>query len=270
VQRKYSHQKACIKEKNPNHHLKVYKFIREHGGWVNWKMKIIGFKDCADHYEARTVEQNYFETLHATLNSVEPLPKPKVKPTTTPKEKLEKHVWYCNVCNTTCLTNKAFVAHEETKKHKHNIRMNTSVNNGEHITQENIKKYFCKKCNYYCSYNSDFEKHLLTAKHKRLITTNENSCNPPTTYNCDCGKTYNHLSSLYKHKNTCSLISNSIVIPENQEDKPSLMNIITKNQEIMDMLVLQNKEQALLIKEQSETIRELIPKICCDNQNTKV
>ena len=90
VQRKYAHKRSCIKETNANHHLKVYKCIREHGGWDNWKMDIIGFQDCCDHYEARKKEQNYFETLHATLNSIEPLPKPKIKPTSIPKEKQEK------------------------------------------------------------------------------------------------------------------------------------------------------------------------------------
>ena len=90
VQRKYHHKRTCIKENDANHHLKVYKFIREHGGWDNWKMDIIAFQDCYDHYEARKVEQHYYETLKATLNSIEPLPKPKPRPTQIPKE---KQVW---------------------------------------------------------------------------------------------------------------------------------------------------------------------------------
>jgi hypothetical protein len=152
------------------------------------------------------------------------------------------------------------------------------------------RNFECKKCNYICFKQSDYNKHLLTAKHERLSTANENSPKLAKAYTCDCGKTYKHLSSLCKHKNTCSLISNSIVIKENLEEKPSIMDFIAQSKEIMDMLVLQNKEQALLIKEQSEelkrqskdqseemkrlnkehsdTIRELIPKIGNNNNNT--
>jgi len=137
VQRKYSHQKACTKENYPNHHLKVYKCIREHGGWDNWKMKIIGFQDCTDHYEARKIEQNYFKTLHATLNSIEPLPKPKPRPTSVPKVKQEKRVWHCDVCKTTCQTNKTLIAHEETVKHKRNSVINASTNNCEKKQRQN-------------------------------------------------------------------------------------------------------------------------------------
>jgi hypothetical protein len=124
----------------------------------------------------------------------------------------------------------------------------------------------CDICNYKCSTNSEFKRHLFTAKHKRLTTTNEKSRKIKESYSCDCGKTYIHNSSLYKHKKTCSIISNSIVIVENTDEKPSVMDIITQNKEIMDMLVLQNKELMNTIKEQSDTIRELIPKI--GNNNT--
>jgi len=119
----------------------------------------------------------------------------------------------------------------------------------------------CDICNYKCSNNSEFKRHLFTAKHKRLTTTNEKSRKIKESYSCDCGKIYMHNSSLYKHKKTCSIISNPSVNVENPTDKPSIMDIITQNKEIMDMLVLQNKEQAAII-------RELIPKIGNNNNNT--
>ena len=57
----------------------MYKVIRDNGGWSNWKMEIVNFFNCADHYEARKKEQEYFLSLKATLNSIEPyaIQKPK-------------------------------------------------------------------------------------------------------------------------------------------------------------------------------------------------
>jgi hypothetical protein len=75
VKRKYSHKQSC---NNPNNNCKLYNIMRENGGWNNWKMEIIAFHDCENHYEARKREQQYFEEYNATLNSIEPLPKHKV------------------------------------------------------------------------------------------------------------------------------------------------------------------------------------------------
>ena len=78
VQRKYAHKQGCINEKSSNYQYKLYKTIRDTGGWKNWKMEIINFFNCKDHYEARIKEQEYFNLLNATLNSIEPLPKTKI------------------------------------------------------------------------------------------------------------------------------------------------------------------------------------------------
>jgi hypothetical protein len=56
---------------------KLYTFIREHGGWQNWKIEIVNFFNCIDLTEARQKEQEYFTSLGATLNSVEPFPSAK-------------------------------------------------------------------------------------------------------------------------------------------------------------------------------------------------
>jgi hypothetical protein len=221
VQRKDSHRGACIKENNANHNFKVYKCIRDNGGWDNWTMDMIGFQKCHNLLEAKTIEQQYYETLHATLNSIEPLPKLRLRPSLIPKEKKGK--------------------------------------------LENIKrKYNCEKCNFKCSKQSNFNKHLLSAKHKRLISTDENIPKNPSTYNCDCGKTYRHLSSLYKHKINCSFNENAIVIQENPEEKPSMMDIITHNKEIMSMLSKKDSVIDRLVLQNNDlmnTIKDMIPRI---------
>ena len=137
------------------------------------------------------------------------------------------------------------------------------------------KKFVCKKCNYKCCKQSDFNKHLMTLKHKKIINDNEMSPKVATSYPCECGKTYKFASGLSRHKHNCSTINNnSITTQENLEEKPSIMDIITQNKEIMDALVLQNEELMKknneltnTIIEQSNTIKEIIPKIGNNNNN---
>ena len=79
VQRKHAHKQSCINDKSANYNCKLYEIIRNNGGWKNWIMEIINYFKCSDHYEARKKEREFFVSLHATLNSIEPMPKPKLK-----------------------------------------------------------------------------------------------------------------------------------------------------------------------------------------------
>ena len=103
---------------------------------------------------------------------------------------------------------------------------------------EITKKHICEKCNYKTNRQSEYNRHILTAKHntEQQMERMEQSKSPKITKRliCDCGKTYKVSSGLYKHKKICSLIQNSIVIVENPEEKPTMMDIITQNKEIMD------------------------------------
>ena len=85
VQRKHAHKQCCKNDKASNYKCKLYDVIRNNGGWENWNMEIINFFNCHDHYEARQKEQEYFILLNATLNSIEPMPKPKPKEIIVPK-----------------------------------------------------------------------------------------------------------------------------------------------------------------------------------------
>ena len=73
VQRKYTHKQSC----NNNYNSKLYNIIRNNGGWNNWEMIMLEFFNCKNSIEARIKEQEYYEKLQATLNSVEPLPQKK-------------------------------------------------------------------------------------------------------------------------------------------------------------------------------------------------
>ena len=76
VQRKYAHKQSCANIRSTNYKCKLYETIRNNGGWVNWKMEIIHFFNCANQYEARKKEQEYFLLLNANLNSIWSEPEP--------------------------------------------------------------------------------------------------------------------------------------------------------------------------------------------------
>ena len=71
IKRKYAHQKSSEDNKCTN---LLYRTIRMHGGWDNWEMKMVGFFHCNNLTEAREKEQEFFISLNASLNSVEPMP----------------------------------------------------------------------------------------------------------------------------------------------------------------------------------------------------
>jgi hypothetical protein len=132
---------------------------------------------------------------------------------------------------------------------------------------KNAEIFSCKICSFECFKQSNYDKHILTAKHKRLTNTNKKMPKNAAAYSCMCGKSYKHHSSLCKHKKTCPHMNNYIVNQENLEEKPSIMDIITQNKEIMDALVLQNEQLMKKNNELTNTIQEMIPKIGNNNNN---
>ena len=203
VQRKHSHKRACNKSNHNSHNLKVYKIIRQHGGWDNWNMEIIGFKNCKDHSEACTVEQKYFDSYEASLNSI--LAKKKiVERLPVAKEKLNL---YCEVCKINCDCKKSFERHKRTKKHELALK---AQSNCEMPTPErnNDFKYHCKECNYRCCKYSDYLKHCSTWKHQNRTKTSRNESENSQTFWCEecdykCSKYSNYIRhcSTLKHKN---------------------------------------------------------------------
>ena len=143
VQRKHAHKQSCISAKSANHKCKLYEVMRNNGGWDNWQMEIINFFKCHDHYEARQKEQEYFISLHATLNSIEPMPKPKSKEPHKHRTLLCKNnadKFACEYCHFECGKKSNFELHLMTIKHKNSMIANQ---NQEH----NDKSFTCKKCN---------------------------------------------------------------------------------------------------------------------------
>ena len=87
-------------------------------------MEIINFFNCRDHYEARQKEQEYFVSLNATLNSIEPMPKPKEHPKINEILQTHQHLsldakeFCCITCQYITKNKKDFNKHILTRKHQ--------------------------------------------------------------------------------------------------------------------------------------------------------
>lgn len=69
LRRRRMHKQACNDPTNTAHNLKIYKTIRENGGWDNWEMIQIESYPCNNNFEATLRERHYYELLKATLNA---------------------------------------------------------------------------------------------------------------------------------------------------------------------------------------------------------
>jgi hypothetical protein len=251
-------------------------------------MDIIAFHECHDLFSAKKYEQQYFEKFKATLNSIEPLPKPKPK---VIKEviKKEKPILYCELCNVYFDTIKLQEAHNKTKKHIKKKESGCEPNMEICCSPKLAKKFYCELCDYECSKESDYNKHLLTRKHKKSycgVTLDDNESPKIIKYECECGNTYKFRQGLWKHKKRyCGVTNTDKKIPKNPEcecgniykhrqslfthkkkcsigqvennNKPTepeidtgLIEMLLKNQSVMEKLIEKMEHNGLITKDE--------------------
>lgn len=68
LQRRRQHKHACLNEKSTSFNLKIYKIIRENGGWDFWKMVEIERRICLDKIDACKIEQQFIELYQSDMN----------------------------------------------------------------------------------------------------------------------------------------------------------------------------------------------------------
>jgi hypothetical protein len=279
IQRKHAHKQNCVNDKSTNYKCKLYQVIRNNGGWNNWIMEIVGFFNCNDHYEARQKEQEYFELLHATLNSIEPISKPKLKTEKSPPS--EKKIYYCEVCKVKLQNLKCMEIHNQSKKHIQKQRQPFYENPSKSPIDK--PNFYCEICEYKTSNKKDYNKHILTAKHEKnvLLTNNGTSLtNTKSESNqsnmCElCNKCYGSRVGLWYHKKKCSVIKDTVLnvngIIENKNDEENklsitnnipigvIMEVIKQSKELQNVLIEQNKElQNKLLEQNAEHHKQLI------------
>lgn len=220
VKRRYAHSNNAQSEKSPNYNLKLYKFIRDNGGWNNWKMEIVNFYNCNNLREAKEKEQEHYIELQATLNSIEPL-KPKCD--------------IIKICKNVASNNEI-------------IQKSINKNNVELV---NGKKFICEICNIGSNNKFDFNKHL--SSHKHLDNNVANQIITKTHICKTCNSEYKHQSSLCKHYKICKQNQNK-QSKENPDFNSIISELLNQNKNFNNILIEQVIERK---KETNEIVSKL-------------
>jgi hypothetical protein len=72
TKRKYQHKYKTVYKKGHSYEYKIYKTIRQYGGFENWSMIEIEKYPCNDKLSASKKERYYYELLNANLNTLNP------------------------------------------------------------------------------------------------------------------------------------------------------------------------------------------------------
>ena len=133
-QRKQNHKNVCNNVNNPSHNLKVYKIIRENGGWDKCEMVPIEECDCEDRLQAHIREEELRKEYNSEMNSI-----------------------------------KAYSTIEERKEYNKEYFKEYYQANKQIILQQNKEKYNCECGSIICI--SDKSRHLKTKKHCDYINS---------------------------------------------------------------------------------------------------
>jgi hypothetical protein len=226
-QRKYTHKVACNRSENV---LKIYKIIRDHGGWDNWDMIEIAKYNCKDAIEARIKENEHYLLENSSLNSV--------------SHYVDKINYYCNTCKKQYNNKGDYQKHIESKAHK-------NWENYVILPNETKKshKYSCDFCQYNTDNKKDFCKHLSTSKHNKIVFSQKKS----QDFICECGNKYIHRQGLWKHQQTCGIINEEIIT-----EKPTTVSSESELKILTNLVLDVVKQNKDLINQNQELTNKIV------------
>jgi len=161
TERKYKHKFSCNNEKHNSYHFKIYKIIRENGGWDNWNMVLVEEFPCKDKFEACKREREVYEELDAKLNMR--------RPYRTQEEYKEEHKQYDQQYYQ---ENKEYKKqyekqyYQEHKQYKNQYKKQYREEHKAEINEKLKEKIECKYCSKRLS-KGNMSRHHKTCKSKQ-------------------------------------------------------------------------------------------------------
>ena len=166
--RRRNHKFCCKTIEDRDYNLKVYRFIRENGGWDNWDMILLECCSCEGFLEAKAKERQYIELLNATLNAI--------IPTRTSKEYYELHKEDVKAIQKQYRDRTKDEKHEYNKEYRINNKeeikiMNRQyrINNKDMLNEKSrLARILCEVCG--IEHRRDYlSSHIKTKKHQQKL-----------------------------------------------------------------------------------------------------
>lgn len=160
IKRKSDHKSTCNNPNSKDHNIYVYQFIREQGGWDNWKMVMVKQSPCNSRIELNMLEEEVIQEFQdlTTLNSVKAY-------TTIDERKEQMKKW--NKEN----PDKCSVYSSEYRKRKPEKQKEYEEKNKEKIEERKGSKISCV-CG--SSFRRDSKaRHIKTKKHIDWVKSQE-------------------------------------------------------------------------------------------------
>ena len=135
--RKYEHKRNCNHENGKKYNCKIYRTIRENGGWDNFRMVCIHQEDVDNKRHAEQIEENFRVELNGNLN-----------------------------------TNRAFLSPEQRKEYKKEWDKKYYFHNKDRFNEYN-KEYYIDNKNHILEHQKEYReqnKESIAEKKKEKIT----------------------------------------------------------------------------------------------------
>jgi len=139
------------------------------------------------------------------------------------------------------------------------------------LTPNNANKYMCIKCHFTCRKHSDWLRHTSTRKHNMEKKEENKTLFYAESHQCIiCDKIFKSSSGLWKHKKKCNGIEKKKEVnhePNEKNttgfeiDKETLIQMLLKNQDVMENVILKNQEVM-------EKMMEIMPTMGNNSHNT--
>jgi len=151
--RKYNHKSKCNSPNDENYNIKVYRFIRDNGGWGNFSMILVERYNAEDKRDLEKRERYYKELFKSSLNTN--------TPGRTKKEYRQD--------NKERLNEISRQYHQDNKEQIQQQSRQYREDNKEQIQQQQKQKFSCECGGKYTYQNK--KQHEKTIKHLNYINS---------------------------------------------------------------------------------------------------